>query len=471
MTTDLRDLIDKELARFDVPAAAVTVVADGAVLLAETVGTRDVVAGLAAGPGTRFPLASDTKAFTAALLCLQAEEGRLDLDAPVQAVLPWFRLKDPLASAVVTVRDMLAHRSGVPRHDWVGAGELPLTLEDLARAMAHLEPAAGLRQAPLYSNLGYCVAGLVTEVLEGRPWSDVLHDRLLAPLGMSGASAEPGPAQQGDFAHGYSRLTGGLTRQRPMSPWHLGPPGGLLCTAGDLAPWLLARLGRRPDVVGEAVLVQLHGPAIPMPAGPDPERLPLGYALGAVIESYDGQPLVHHGGSLPGWSSDVLLLPRAGIGVAVLCNLDQTPFPEALALTLADALLDRPDAGWGSRRLEQHEAARAAWIAGRDIGTALPRAPRIPSAELAGTWAHPAYGELVLRCEADGLAIDFHGMHDELVVAHVDRDRWEVRALGGLVAVPLVPRLGTDGGVAGIAVAFEPLVEPVLFTPPRRADK
>jgi hypothetical protein len=158
------------------------------------------------------------------------------------------------------------------------------------------------------------------------------------------------------------------------------------------------------------------------------------------------------------------VLPGRGLGGAVACNLDQSPFPEALVLTLADALLGRPDAGWGERRLARQAAEIAAWRA--DRGAQVPaerRPPRVPAVELVGTYRHPAYGDLVLREVGGGLALDFHDMSG-LDLAHVDRDRWEVRALDGMVAIPMVPEVGSDGGVAAVRVTFEPLVSPIRFT-------
>jgi hypothetical protein len=92
------------------------------------------------------------------------------------------------------------------------------------------------------------------------------------------------------------------------------------------------------------------------------------------------------------------------------------------------------------------------------------RPPRVPAAELAGSYAHPGYGELTLHLHDAGLAVAYHGMVDLLSVAHVDRDRWEIRALDGMVQIPLVPLIGTEGGVRGLSVGFEPLVAPLCFS-------
>src|ERR1700677_2462675 len=118
----IRDLIEAERARFAVPGVAVAVVHDGRVVLCEGFGHADLEAGRPVDANTHFPLASDTKAFTAATLCLLADAGLVDLDAPVREVLPWFAMHDPHATALITPRDLLSHRPGPPRPalGWAG---------------------------------------------------------------------------------------------------------------------------------------------------------------------------------------------------------------------------------------------------------------------------------------------------------------------------------------------------------------
>jgi CubicO group peptidase (beta-lactamase class C family) len=130
--------IEAECARFGVPGAAVAVVADGEVVLSQGFGRRDDTEPVTSS--TLYMLASDTKCFAAATLCLLVEEGVLDLDAPVQEYLPWFEMHDERVSALVTSRDLLAHRTGLPRHDLmtVGNGDFSLSNEDIARRMRHL---------------------------------------------------------------------------------------------------------------------------------------------------------------------------------------------------------------------------------------------------------------------------------------------------------------------------------------------
>src|SRR5437764_11705493 len=137
-----------------VPGAALAVVQDGKVALAKAYGQRDVEANLPVTAATQFVICSITKSFTATAVALLHNEGRLDWSRPVRDYLPEFRLHDPVATERVTVRDLLSHQSGLPRHDWVW---LPgdRTSAELLGAMRHLEPSRDIRSAYQYSNLCY----------------------------------------------------------------------------------------------------------------------------------------------------------------------------------------------------------------------------------------------------------------------------------------------------------------------------
>jgi CubicO group peptidase (beta-lactamase class C family) len=460
---ELEKLVESERERFGAPAVAVAVVRGGEVLLAQGFGTRDLATGALATPRTAFPLASNTKAFTAAALCVLAEEGRLDLDAPVQSVVPWFRTSDPVRSPLVTTRDLLAHRTGLPKHDLVCAGRTDLDLEGATRAVAHVAVSEPFRHGWIYTNLLYEVAGYVTECAAGQPWREVVRTRLLEPLGMLDTGFSARAASSGDFAFGYDDQG----RQQVLSPDSpLGPPGCLVSTADDLARWLLARLGHGSLTTG--VLRELHTPVVVGGAGsiPMPGRHKLGYALGCQVESYRGHLLVHHGGSLPGYSSLVLVAPEADLGVAVLTNLDMTTLPEALGLVLLDQLLGLDPEPWG----ERYDGITRSLKAG--LTDPPPPARGRPGvldlAECAGTYEHPAYGELVLTTDGSTLQVSFHDLDEILSVRHLDRDVWELVFFDGMVRVPLQFLLGPDGEVTAVSAPLEPAVDPIVLS--RRPD-
>ena len=107
------------MADWKVPGVAIAVVKDGKLALAKAYGQRDVEANLPVTPSTQFLICSITKTFTATAVALLHDEGRLDWTKPVRDYIPEFRLSDPVATDRTTVRDLLCHQTGLPRHDWV----------------------------------------------------------------------------------------------------------------------------------------------------------------------------------------------------------------------------------------------------------------------------------------------------------------------------------------------------------------
>ena len=155
------------MARDQIPGVAVGVVERGHLVFARGFGYRDVDKHLPVTPDTLFPLGSCSKAFTATAIALLADEGRIALDAPVRTYLPDFSLEDPVASATLTTRDLLTHRSGLPRHDlfWYQA---PFSRDELYRRLRFLEPGGPPHAQWRYNSLMFVVAGRIVEKVSGR---------------------------------------------------------------------------------------------------------------------------------------------------------------------------------------------------------------------------------------------------------------------------------------------------------------
>src|SRR5438128_7977641 len=170
LAPELDALAAEAMAEWKVPAVTLAVVQNGETVLLGAWGQRDVEAGLPATPQTQFLICSITKTFTATALALLVDEGRLDWTKPVRDYIPEFRLHDPVATERVTVRDLLCHHTGLPRHDWIW---LPgdRSPEQMLAALRHLEPSDDIRSSFQYCNLGYLVASLVTERASGQDWS------------------------------------------------------------------------------------------------------------------------------------------------------------------------------------------------------------------------------------------------------------------------------------------------------------
>jgi len=463
----LRELVVTEQERFGVPGVAIAVVADGEVVLCEGFGLRDLENVEPVTADTHFPIASDSKAFTAALLCQLADHGALDLDQPVRELLAWFEMRDPHATALVSTRDLLAHRTGLPRHDLVWYGDSGITNEGAARALRHLELNRQPRQTWQYNNLCFLTAGHVTEVLTGKDWEEALQEELLTPLGMRATVLTPWDPAVKELAQPYKEVDGTNALQQIPRKKTTGPAGGIVSTASDIALWLQARLGGRPHVLSEAALAQLHTPAMVGGVGMAAfdERQPMGYALGCQVESYRGTRIVRHGGNLVGFSSDVTVVPGRNIGVAVFANQHGTALRDALPLMVIDQLLGLEPTPWGERYHELMTASRKGALDA--LAHKQSRAAGGPSSRgldaYAGTYTHPAYGTLTVRREGESLVPDFHQLGELLRLDHRNQDSYDLFLVEFDMAAPLTFTQDRDGEVDGLVVGLEPAVPPIRF--------
>ena len=469
----LRDVVRRELERSRVPGAAVAVVSGGQVVLAEGFGVRNVDDRRPVTPSTLFAIASCTKAMTATLIGGLVDEERLSWDAPARDVLPALRLADPTAGEQITLRDMLSHRSGLPRHDLIWFGNPALSRPDLVSSLAHLAPSTSLRQLWQYNNLMYVAAGHLAEQVLGSPWEDALTARVLEPLGMSSTKPSMAAARRVRSRSAGHVITDAGVATIPLDATDAcGPAGSVSSTLDDLVRWLQwnlsgtgadRRTGSRLPTA--ATLAELHRPTavLPAPMVSWPEISSRGYGLGWKLDTYRGHRLVSHGGNLSGFSSMVSFLPDDDIGVVVLANLQVTPFRDIVPFAVFDELLELDPVPWGERL----RATTSVLMDGPGLasdhrvaaGTARPGLR--PPAEYVGTYSHPGYGELSVQRSGRALGATLHEL--ALTVHPVGHEAVELRE--GTLDVRLPAKFEADftGTITGISVLMEESVPPVHF--------
>lgn len=163
-------IVTQALEEFHVPGAAIAVVAGDKIIHCQGYGMRDLENALPVTENTVFPIASNTKAFTSFLIGQLVEEGKLAWDDPVIKYLPEFRLHNHELSSQVTLRDLIAHRTGIPRHDVLWYVIRDLSEEDVLNALPHFSPVYKLREVFLYNNFMYVVAGIVINRVTKNTW-------------------------------------------------------------------------------------------------------------------------------------------------------------------------------------------------------------------------------------------------------------------------------------------------------------
>ncbi len=335
------------------PGLAMAIVQDGQVISAKGYGVTDSQTGTAVMPYTVFRLASLSKGFAGTLSGQLVEEGAMSWDSPIINQLPAFKLKDFASGSTVTVRDVLSHRVGLRDHtyDSALAGDKPYAL--IAERLSDAPMTCSPGDCYGYQNIAYSLIGDLTFAATGDFYSQQVEKRIFSPLGMSNSSyGLDGLMASASWAKPHVRGKGGWLPVAPNENYYKVPPAaGVNASAQDMAQWLRAQMGHRPDVLSKEVLNQIHTPQVATPgeirsSGWRSERLNNAYyGLGWRVMNYSGRTMIFHGGAVRGFRGLIAFLPDQDIGIVVLWNSEST-MPSGLMPTFLDAALGLPQRNW-----------------------------------------------------------------------------------------------------------------------------
>ena len=471
------EFVAKTMAEWKVPGMAVAIVKDGKVVFAEGFGFRDVERGLKVTPHTIFPIGSCSKAFTAADVGILVDEGKVGWDEPVRTYLPDFKLRDEYASAHITSRDMLSHRSGLPRHDlmWIGG---QFDRRELYDRIRYLEMNKGFRSAWQYQNLMFMTAGYLVGKVDGSSWEDFTQRRILDPLGMKETNFSVALTQKAaDFSRPYMEIKDKIEPVPYRDINAVGPAGSINSNVLDMAQWVLLNLNKGKfgdkQVVSEASMAQIHSPQmlVPMPIQYD-EVLYSSYGMGWVIEPYRGHLLVWHNGGVDGFISQVAFLPRENAGLVILSNLNGNPVPGIVYLNIVDRLLGLDQVDWNKRTKDEIAKGKAEDEKARkeaDKDRKPDTRPSHPLADYAGEYENPGYGTLSVVKDGDGLKLKMPLLEGPLSHYHYDVFELKAMILGQEQNSKVYFATDLKGNIASLSVQLEPSVKDIVFA--RAADK
>ncbi|MBY8887546.1 beta-lactamase family protein [Streptomyces sp. PTM05] len=317
--------LDRLRDTYQVPGASVAVLVDGDVHEFAS-GLLHRGTGVEATTDSIFQLGSLAKVYTASLVMQLADEGRIDLDAPVKDVLPDFVVGDPLATETITPRQLLSHRSGLTCDFTFDSGRGDDCLARYVEAARHVGLDCPPGTAVSYSSLGYNVLGRVVEVLTGQTWDDALKERLLTPLGLTGTMTLPEEALAHRVAMGHLGELGHDPDPAPawdLMPRSAGPYGRVLATAGDVARFARMHLadGTAPD--GTRLLGAASVAAMRHREADVPDKWTVsadGWGLGWTLYDWSGTPGFGHDGASIGQYGFLRVVPRAGVALVLLTN-------------------------------------------------------------------------------------------------------------------------------------------------------
>lgn len=470
---DLEADVTRAMKLFDVPGIAIAVVKDGKVIAARGFGVRKLGAPDKVDAKTLFEVASNSKAFTAAALAMLVDEGKLAWDDPVTKHLPDFQMYDAYVTHEMTVRDLLTHRSGLG----LGAGDLlwwPTTsfsTDEIIHKLRFIAPSTSFRSSYAYDNLLYIVAGKIIAAKSGKTWGETIHERILAPSGMTGTTTSLAEnAGNPDVANAHSKINGKIAAVKAMPVPNAVGAVGINTNAEDIARWmnvLLAGGSLGKDANGTERRLFSAKQAREMWTAQTPMRISepnaklagtkpnfAAYGLGFQLRDWQGKLLALHSGALQGFYSKVVLVPEEKLGIAILTNAESGGSLNALQYQLVDRYLNPASTtdwiGAVAAVEDENHAREQSRLATTKAARAAKSKPSLALAAYDGDYQDPWYGIASIRHVGGKQVLSFsrtpdltgeleHFQHDTFIV------RWKERNFNADAYVTFA--LNPDGSI------------------------
>ena len=479
---DLDATFEKVLKDWKAAGFAVAVVHKDKVIYSKGFGYRDVEKKLPVTPNTLFAIGSVTKSFTASLVGLLQKEGKVEYDKPAHQYLSQLSFFNDQMNNAVTLRHMMSHQTGLPRHDFSWYLFNTTSRDSILQRVHYQAPTVGVREKWQYNNFMFTAQGALVEKLTGKTWEEAVRTQLFAPLGMTRSNLSIADLSKSeDVALGYGLR--GDTAIRKLPYYHINamaPAGSINSSVTDMSNWVITWINggkfKGKEVlpvqyVTEAITPQaIVAPGLPTKEKPDIHFAT--YGFGWAMASYRGHYRVEHGGNIDGFSANASFFPTDSIGIVVLTNQNGSQVPSIVRNTIADRLLGLKPYDWSG---DQRKAADKAKAQQKEMAksrklAALQTKPTHPLADYAGAYAHPGYGTLTIYTKGDSLFArtagqllwlkhDNYDVFEPFVVDPVDG----IDTSEGGQPLPLQFRLSTRGEIESLAAPFQAGLDPLVF--------
>jgi len=471
--SDLDQFVTQGLKDWNVPGLALAVVVDNEVIYENGFGLRDVEDEKPVTPHTLFAIGSSTKAFTTFTLATLVDEGKMDWDTPVRNYIPGFRMYSNVATEELTPRDMVTHRSGLPRHDLMWYNRSGWTRKDYIDRLRYLEPSAELRQKFQYNNLMFLTAGYLAGQLTGGTWEEAVQKRILDPLGMTETNFSVETSQKtSDYALPYKEEDDEIQQMNFRNITTLGPAGSINSNIDEMSHWLMVNINngkyQGAQILNPTLLKDIQTPhMVTGGSSTRPEISANTYGLGWFINTYRGHQHVSHGGNIDGFTALVTLFPDDGVGIVVLANKNGARYPTIVTRHIADRVLGLEPIEWNEEGLKSRKQSKAAQKKAEEKKGISRIKGTKPSHDLdnyVGEYDNPGYGKLVVKKDGKQLEFVYNNITTPLEHWHYDVFNGKKVKDDVFKDMKLIFRSDLNGNIATVEAPFEPSVDNIVFT-------
>lgn len=469
---------------------AVAVVKKDKIIYAKGFGYRDEEQKLPVTPNTLFAIGSCTKAFTSSLMGLFNKENKLEYDKPARDYLPALQFYNNELNNGVTVRDLMCHRTGLPRHDYSWYLFNSDSRDSLLQRIKYQEPTAPLRQTWQYNNFMFLVQGMIAEKLSGKSWEKNIKEKIFTPLGMTSSNFSIHDlAKAPDASLGYTLYKDSIIRKTEYYDINaMGPAGSINSSVNEMSNWVITWINggkfNGKEVLPAAYAKEAMSSQMVMSSGlPDPE-IPdahlANYGFGWMISSYRGHYRVEHGGNIDGFSASTSFYPNDSIGIIVLVNQNGSAVPGLVRNTIADRLLKEKPVDWNGRaNLAQLKAkttgkeADASVVSNKKTGTQ----PSHKKNEYAGIFNNPGYGSFEVTNRNDSLIMITR--NEETWLRHYHYDVFEVLPIDKKTGIDTTLKenlkisflTSVSGDISGVTIPLQPGLKDIEFSKKAKAKE
>jgi CubicO group peptidase (beta-lactamase class C family) len=435
-----------------VPGVSVGIVQDGKVVFAGGFGVREVGKPAKIDANTKFMIASNTKALTTLMLGKLVDEKKMTWETPATTLLPQFKLGDADTTSKVLVKHLICACTGMPRQDMEWILEYGKMTPDSALAtLGTMQPTSKFGELFQYSNpmaaaAGYIGGHVAFPKLElGKAYDEAMRTKVFVPLGMTNTTFDFKKGMTGNFSQAHSPNIDGKTvlaiGEVNKSVIPVRPTGGAWSNINDMLKYVQMELreGKLPNgkqLISKETLLERRAPQVA--SGKDTT-----YGMGLTVNKKWDVTVVHHGGDMIGFHSDMMWLPDHNVGAVILTNGDPGWVIRSLfRRKLLEVLFDgKPEA--------DADIATAAknWYEELATERKLLVVPADPAeaGKLAAAYTNEALGEIKVSKAGTGIVFDFGEWKSEVATKkHPDGSLSFVTIAPGLAGVDLV--VGTTNG-------------------------
>lgn len=462
---------------------AVAVVEKNKVVYEKGFGYRDVEKKLSVTPNTLFAIGSCTKAFTASLIGLLEKDGKVDIDKPVNLYMPGLKFFNDPMNNTITLRDMMSHRTGLPRHDYSWYLFSSSSRDSILQRIQYQEPTAPVRDKWQYNNFMFAAQGAIVEKLTNKSWEENVRQSFFIPLGMVNSNFTIKDWK----AYGESSLGYGVKKDSIIKKLDyyniaaMSPAGAINSSVHEMANWVITWINggkyNGKEIIPSKHFTEAISPqAIIAPGLPTKEKPDVffsTYGFGWFLASYKGHYRVEHGGNIDGFSASTCFFPTDSIGIIVLSNQNSSTVPGIVRNLIADRMLGIKYFDWNNDVKKSADKAKSTQDEAKKSATSnrkLNTTPTHPLKDYEGVYNNPGYGNFEVYLNKDSLFAK--GGDNVLWLRHYHYDVFDIfgkdpkegidTADAGPVKIQF--QMNTAGDIETLTVPFEAGLKPIVFT-------